>query len=281
MASHFHPSARDTVPRHPPRVALACVAICSASAFAVGCTPSLQPAVEADSPEVSTSAASTGSSANASITTASPLIRPTQSLSGSPKNSQRPEGRAMTMLASLPVKGRAPRSGYARNEFGQGWGDLDRDECDTRNEILRRDLKDAQLKTGSDCIVASGLLDDPYSGSSIQFVRGTDTSSEVQIDHVVSLGDAWQTGAQQLSPQARELLANDPLNLLAVQGRVNTSKGDSDAASWLPPNKSFRCDYVSRQIAVKARYGLWVTPAERDAMQSTLAKCSDERISSP
>lgn len=184
----------------------------------------------------------------------------------------------MAALASLPVKGRAPKTGYARAQFGEGWSDLNGDGCDTRNEILKRDLQDMLLKPGSDCLVAAGVLNDPYSGTTMQFLRGTDTSSDVQIDHVVALGDAWQKGAQQLPPQGREALANDPLNLLAVQGRVNTSKGDSDAASWLPPNKTYRCAYVSRQIAVKSKYDLWVTATERDAMQRVLAKCPGQSI---
>jgi len=99
------------------------------------------------------------------------------------------------------------------------------------------------------------------------------TSNAVQIDHVVPVSDAWQKGAQQLSSQTRYNFYNDPLNLLAVDGPSNESKSDSDAASWLPPNKSFRCSYVARQIAVKYKYHLWVTQAEHDAMASVLGTC--------
>jgi hypothetical protein len=117
------------------------------------------------------------------------------------------------------------------------------------------------------------VLADPYTGERIDFVRGNTTSAKVQIDHVVALLDAWETGAQQLSATQRIAFANDPRNLLAVGGEINQAKGSGDAATWLPPNKTFRCGYVSRQIVVKAAYGLWVTQAEHDAMTRVLAAC--------
>ena len=170
-------------------------------------------------------------------------------------------GSALAVLATLPVKGRAPMTGYARTaDFGAAWLDVDRNGCDTRNDILRRDLADT---TGSGCRVLTGVLDDPYTGEPIDFVRGAGTSTAVQIDHVVALGDAWQTGAQRLSQAKRIDLANDPINLFAVDGPTNERKGDGDAATWLPPNKAFRCTYIAHQVGVKKAYGLWVTPAER------------------
>ncbi|WP_297009377.1 HNH endonuclease family protein, partial [uncultured Corynebacterium sp.] len=172
---------------------------------------------------------------------------------------------ALATLDTLAVKGRAPKTGYDRALFGQAWADVDRNGCDTRNDILARDLTDVVFKKGS-CRVLSGILDDPYTGRTINFVRGQDTSTAVQIDHLVALSDAWQKGAQQLSPERREQLANDPANLLAVDGPANMQKRDGDAATWLPANKSFRCTYVSKQIDVKAAYALWVTQAEKDAM---------------
>ena len=99
----------------------------------------------------------------------------------------------------------------------------------------------------------------------------------MQIDHVVALGDAWVTGAQQLTPTERTTLANDPLNLLAVDGPTNSAKRDADAASWLPPNKAYRCTYVARQVAVKSRYHLWVTAAETVQIARVLAGCSRAR----
>lgn len=185
----------------------------------------------------------------------------------------------LARLDSLPVKGRAPMTGYSREVFGQAWSDdveVDggHNGCDTRNDILRRDLTAAVIKPGTHgCVVASGVLQDPYSGRSIDFVRGVDSSRAVQIDHVVALADAWVKGAQQLDEQTRRNLANDPLNLLAVDGGLNSQKGAGDAATWLPPNKAFRCEYGRRQVDVKQRYGLWVTPAERDALAGILAQC--------
>ena len=187
-----------------------------------------------------------------------------------------PTGDAATALAALPVKGRAPQTGYSRDAFGQRWADADRDGCDQRNQVLARDLA-SPIRRGR-CVVLSGTLHDPYSGHDIAFLRGPTTSDDVQIDHVVALSDAWQTGAQQLDAPTRERFAGDPLNLLAVEGRLNQAKGDGDAATWLPPNTSYRCSYVSRQVAVKAKYHLWVTPAERDAVAQVLSGCPGQAL---
>jgi hypothetical protein len=170
--------------------------------------------------------------------------------------------------------GRAPRTGYDRDLVGHAWADTDRNGCDTRNDVLRRDLTDVQLKAGTNgCVVLSGTLADPFSGERIAFQRGQGTSELVQIDHVVALSDAWQKGAQQWTPGRRLAFANDPLNLLAVDGSLNQAKSDGDAATWLPPNRAFRCAYVARQVAVKAKYGAWVTAAEHDAIARVLADC--------
>ena len=188
-------------------------------------------------------------------------------------------GFAVAALATLAVKGRAPKTGYDRALFGQAWADVDRNGCDTRNDVLRRDLRPSVARTGTHgCIILSGTLQDPYTATTIAFVRGVSTSSAVQIDHVVALSDAWQKGAQQLTPAARKALANDLLNLLAVDGPANQQKSDSDAASWLPPNKPYRCSYAARQVAVKGKYGLWVTGAERDALARILATCPSQRL---
>lgn len=179
---------------------------------------------------------------------------------------------ASDVLASLPVKGPAPKTGYDRvADFGAAWLDVDGNGCDTRNDVLARDLTNA-VRAGT-CTVTSGTLDDPYTGTTITFTRGVTTSRAVQIDHVVALQNAWQSGAQQLDGHQRTLLANDPVNLLAVDGPTNEAKGSRNAASWLPPNKAFRCQYVARQVSVKAAYRLWVTPSEHDAMQRVLATC--------
>jgi hypothetical protein len=184
--------------------------------------------------------------------------------------------KAIDLLPTLPIKGRAPKTGYDRALFGQAWADVDRNGCDTRNDILKRDLTGITYTNSVPCKVQSGTLADPYTGTTIKFLRGTATSSAVQIDHVVALSDAWQKGAQQLTTEQRTAFANDPLNLQSTDGPTNIKKGDGDAATWLPPNKSFRCEYVARQISVKATYNLWVTQAEHDAMANILAGCSGQ-----
>lgn len=182
---------------------------------------------------------------------------------------------ALVLLEDLQVKGRSPKTGYDRKaKFGSPWTDVDRNGCDTRNDVLQRDLTGVTLQ--GKCKVMTGLLADQYTGKQIDFVRGNKTSSLVQIDHVVALSDAWQKGAQQLTQEQRVTFANDPLNLLAVDGAANSSKGDGDAATWLPANKEFRCEYVARQVSVKATYGLWVTRAEKDAMKQVLSTCPNE-----
>lgn len=187
----------------------------------------------------------------------------------------------LAALDSLEVKGRAPKTGYEREEFGQAWSDdvtveFGHNGCDTRNDILRRDLapESLVLKEGThDCVALSGTLHDPYSGQDIEFQRGAQTSRAVQIDHVVPLADAWQKGAQQWSPEKRRDFANDPRNLLAVDGPLNQQKGAGDAATWLPPNKGFRCEYARRIVEVKAAYEVWVTEAEKDALSRLLNAC--------
>ena len=188
-------------------------------------------------------------------------------------------GLATAVLETLAVKGRAPKTGYTRAQFGQAWADVDRNGCDTRNDILKRDLTGIIYKAGTrSCVVASGTLVDRYSGEAINFIRGNVSSMEVQIDHVVALSNAWQTGAFKLSADERKALANDPMNLFAVKGRLNSQKGDGDAATWLPPLKSFRCTYVAQQIAVKAKYSLWVVAPEKAAMTAILAKCPTQKV---
>jgi hypothetical protein len=179
---------------------------------------------------------------------------------------------AVTVMKTLVIKGRAPKTGYSRAQFGAAWADVDHNGCDTRNDILHRDLTQVVYRTGT-CIVLSGVLHDPYTGKTINFRRGANTSPAVQIDHVVALSDAWQKGAFAWTVSKRTAFANDPVELLAVDGPINGQKSDSDAASWLPPNRAFRCSFVSRQIAVKSKYGVWVTSAEEAAFSRILASC--------
>ena len=185
----------------------------------------------------------------------------------------------LTIIEAQVTKGRAAKTGYTRAQFGQTWADVDRNGCDTRNDILKRDLTGQVYKEKTrECVVLSGTLIDPFSGETINFVRGNVSSMEVQIDHVVALSNAWQTGAIKLSIKDRTAFANDPMNLLAVKGRLNSQKGDGDAATWLPPLKSFRCDYVARQIAVKIKYKLWFTAPEKEAMVRILKSCPEKAL---
>lgn len=190
-------------------------------------------------------------------------------------------------LDALQVRGRAPETGYTREQFGPAWTDDvtvadGHNGCDTRNDILRRDLTGITLKPGSNgCAVLTGTLHDTYTGRAIAFHRGFGSSNAVQIDHVVALADAWQTGAQQLTATQRQNLANDPLNLQAVDGPTNEAKGAGDAATWLPPNRAYRCTYVGRQVQVKTKYHLWVTPAEHEAIARVLGTCSNSGLRTP
>lgn len=187
-----------------------------------------------------------------------------------------PAGSALATLDSLAIKGRAPKAGYERSQFGQAWSDDvtvagGHNGCDTRNDILRRDLVNIDVKPGTrGCVVLAGTLNDPYTGAAIAFQRGQGTSSAVQIDHIVALADAWQKGAQSWDAATRRNFANDPLNLQAVDGPSNQQKGAGDAATWLPANKAYRCTYVSRIVEVKATYNLSVTQAEHDAIARIL-----------
>lgn len=178
------------------------------------------------------------------------------------------DSQALAELDKLETKERALKSGYRRQQFGNGWGKIN--GCSVREIVLARDLADEKI---DGCKVLSGKLSDPYTGQMIHFQRGPETSPKVQIDHVVALSNAWRTGASQLTPEEREKLANDPLNLLAVDGLANQDKGDADASEWLPPNKGFHCEYASRQVAVKRKYQLWVTSRERTALQKILETC--------
>ncbi len=180
--------------------------------------------------------------------------------------------KALSELPQLSVKAAAPMTGYSRAKFGPAWEDVDENGCDTRDDILKRDLKLVVFKSG-DCVVATGTLHDPYTGTTIHFVRGVGTSTAVQIDHVVALAAAWRTGAANWTGARREAYANDPSVLLAVDGPANEAKGDDDASQWVPPKKSFDCRYVARQIAIKIKYDLWLTKAEHDAMATQLGGC--------
>jgi hypothetical protein len=187
-----------------------------------------------------------------------------------------PSGSALKALAAIPIKGRAANTGYSRAEFGAAWKDTDHNGCDQRNDILRRDLTNETFKAGTKgCIVLSGTLADPYTGKTIAF-RKADAAA-IQIDHMVALQNAWVTGANKWTTAKRTALATDPLNLMAVDGPTNESKGSGDAATWLP-RPQFRCTYVARQVAVKTKYGAWMTAGEHAAIEKILKTCPDQKL---
>ena len=178
---------------------------------------------------------------------------------------------ATEVLEKLEVKGRAPKTGYTRTEFYDGWPIID--GCSLRQRILKRELGDTAILDG--CDVVAGEFDEPYIGEH-RILKNKSDVAKIQIDHVVALSDAWQKGAQYKDYETRNAIATDPLNLLAVDGAANEQKSDGDAATWLPKNKKFRCQYVARQVSVKYKYGLWVTEAEKQAIARILLNCPNE-----
>lgn len=189
-----------------------------------------------------------------------------------PEQTKADSTKAKDVLENLAVQEKGSPKKYYRKLFYDNWG-IDKYGCSTREVILQRDLKNTTLKG---CKVQTGTLNDPYTGKIVDFKRGQDTSDAVQIDHVVALSNAWATGAYKLDAETRYKLSQDPLNLLAVEGQANQEKSDGAADTWLPSNQAFQCQYVARQISIKYKYHLWVTPAEKSAMQKVLALCPDE-----
>lgn len=179
---------------------------------------------------------------------------------------------AINLLRELEVKGHAPKTGYDRKEFYYTWPSID--GCNLRQKILKREFGDTAKLNG--CIVISGEFDEPYTGKHLVFIDKSSITKGLQIDHVVALSNAWQTGAQYKEQSVRYQIATDPLNLLAVDGPANEQKSDADAATWLPANKKFRCAYVARQVSVKYKYKLWITAPEKSAIEKVLANCPNE-----
>jgi hypothetical protein len=183
--------------------------------------------------------------------------------------------KALTVLNSLPVKGKAPGTGYNRNaKFGNGWKDFNNNLCDERQDALKRDMSKVKYKDKKKCAVASGTLHDSYAGKTINWKIG---AGSVDIDHAVALKNAWISGAQGLSQAQRQALSNDPLNLIASDASSNRQKGDKNTAEWLPKNKGFRCQYVATQVSVKKKYALSVTAPEKAAMKKVLNTCKNQK----
>ena len=186
---------------------------------------------------------------------------------------------ASAALLSLPIEEKTSLDGYERGcgegegcVFGPAWTDVDRNGCDQRNDVLRRDLAQIEVREGTQgCVVVAGVLDDPYTGATVTFVKAD--AAEVPVDHVVPLAAAWVQGAAEWTTDERTAFANDLGNLMATTREQNSAKGDSTADEWLPPDPTYGCSYATVVITVKDRYALSVTPAEADILEDLLATC--------
>lgn len=231
-------------------------------------TPEPQPTTSATSP---------------SPTRTTPTVTPTSDAASPSPEAPSPSveansSQALRVAQGLQVRGRAPDTDYSREAFGSAWRDVDRNGCDTRNDILQRDFATTILKPGTgDCKVIGGTWTDPYSNESYTF---DEAPSGAQIDHVVSLKNAWQMGADQWSEDLRVKFANDPLNLRVTIASLNQQKSDSNAASWLPPYKPGRCNFIATQVAVKAKWNLYVTESEKEVFVAILSKseCQETKL---
>ena len=181
-------------------------------------------------------------------------------------------------MAQIPLRIRV--FDYRRAAFGESWTDDNpapggHNGCDTRNDILERDLVDKTYVSITRCptAVATGTLHDPYTNASVAFVRGNQIGASVQIDHIVPLALAWDLGARDWPEDMRLRFANDPANLLAVGGQANQDKGDSEPALWMPPNMAFRCQYAVQFVAVLRGYGLSVDAPSAGVLREAASTC--------
>lgn len=239
-------------------------AILSAAVLLTGCDALDMPV---ESGEASGAAGADGGPGRA----VSPLDNPDGTRPGlAPITSAKEKAEARALIEKVPTKGRGPKTGYERDKFGYAWMDsadgvpLARNGCDTRNDLLQRDGENVRFRDGSDCVVVSMTLHDPYTDKTIEWTKSR--AAAVQIDHVMPLSYDWQMGASRWTKAKRQQIANDPLNLLPVDGGTNGSKGDSGPASWLPPNKRIRCSYAVRFAQVALKYELPVTAADKETM---------------
>jgi len=181
-------------------------------------------------------------------------------------------------VVEIPV--RLPGYDYRRDAFGESWDDDNdapggRNGCDTRNDILDRDLVEKSYVSIKRCptAVSTGTLIDPYTNAVIAFVRGNQIGASVQIDHIVPLSLAWDLGARNWTDDLRLRFANDPANLLAVDGPTNQNKGDNEPAVWMPPNRAFWCQYAVQFAAVLRGYGLPVDAPSARVLREAAATC--------
>jgi hypothetical protein len=185
------------------------------------------------------------------------------------------------ILVGIPlIPARVHGNDYRRAAFGESWTDDNtapggHNGCDTRNDILDRDLVDKTFTAIKRCptAVATGTLYDPYTNDTVAFTRGNQVGASVQIDHIVPLALAWDLGARDWTDDMRRRFANDPANLLAVQGKANQDKGDAEPADWMPPNNAFWCQYAVQFAAVLRGYALPVDERSADALRGAAATC--------
>jgi hypothetical protein len=238
-------------------------------------TGSVTPVPSVQTSETSTTSTSTTPSKTPRSTSSA---QPTPEVSPTNTTATTDPSSALAVAQALQVRGRAADTNYSRDAFGSAWKDVDRNGCDTRNDILQRDFTTVVLKPGTgDCKVIGGTWTDPYSNESYTF---TEAPSGAQVDHVVALKNAWQMGADLWNDQMRVEFANDPLNLRVTIASLNQQKSDSNAASWLPPYKPGRCFFIATQVAVKAKWELYVTTSEKEVFVAILSKpeCAETRL---
>jgi hypothetical protein len=255
--------------------AVACAAVLAAALGLGGCKDTTAGSDKGAGPGAGGGTTSAGPVAGGGHSV-SPLGNPDGTKPGlAPVTSSADRGRARALIQQVATKGRGPKTGYRRDQFGYAWMDgvpgvpFGRNGCDTRDDVLKRDGQDLTYRSGSDCVVTAMTLDDPYTGRVIDWTKAKATT--VQIDHVMPLSYDWQMGAAYWTKTKREQIANDPLNLLPVDGPSNGAKSDSGPASWLPPNKQVRCAYAVRIAQVSLKYQLPVTAADKQAM---LTQCA-------
>lgn len=221
-------------------------------------------------------ASPTTSASSPAASTPPESAKPSEPSIGSGEPNPSAPGTALAALDTLTVRDFGSNGDYKRALFGEAWDDVDKNGCDTRNDILARDI--AGAKIDSKCLVQTGSFNDPYTGKVIAFDRSKGGGGGVDIDHIIPLSLAWKTGASEWDASKRLSFANDPLNLLASDSSENRKKGDKDASQYLPPNTSFHCEYVARQVTVRAKYGTWVTPAEKKAIYTVLQTCPTQPL---
>lgn len=181
---------------------------------------------------------------------------------------------AQEMLSRLPTVSGVVDAPYQRDLFGERWADVDGNGCDTRNDVLARDLSAVVFREGSgECKVLEGVLVDPYDGHTESFTSGEQTSPLVQIDHIVALAWAWRHGADRWSDAERLVFANDPANLVVTADEINSAKSDSGPAEWMPPAAASVCGYVIAWVSVVDAYDLGITGPDREAARSALTRC--------